>query len=83
MNNAKRVAQIEMLHSCAVFSKTGLWVCHTSYPNCAWDLVEAGLISPSKKITIAGQAALFLLEKGADPLPGLQNVVDLMAIPSP
>lgn len=61
--------QISMLEACKIFTDTGEWNGIFSYPNAGWDLVRQGLVTEDKKITIAGRAALWFLNKGDDPLP--------------
>ena len=59
--------QIAMLQACAAFTDSGEWKGIFTYPNCGWDLVQSGLVTEDKKITISGRAALYLLNKGPDP----------------
>ncbi|UWR13398.1 hypothetical protein [Sulfitobacter mediterraneus] len=75
MDEVKRAGQIRMLKACAVFTESGAWAVGPCYPNCAWDLVEMGLITPGKEITMSGRAALFLLSEGSDPLVATTSVV--------
>ncbi|HEC61057.1 MAG TPA: hypothetical protein ENI27_02255 [bacterium] len=65
--NIKRNDQIKLLSACAKYSDTGDWCGEFTYPNCGWDLVQQGLVADDKKITPAGRAALWLLDKGEDP----------------
>lgn len=66
----KRSDQLKMLEACLKFTETGEWEgMFFTYPNCGWDLVQQGLATEDKKITMAGRAALWFLEKGPDPLP--------------
>jgi hypothetical protein len=73
----KRSDQIAMLETCRVYTDTGIWKGIFSYPNCGWDLVCSGLVTADKKITVAGRAALFLLEKGDDPTPDSKASVEV------
>jgi len=75
VDDVKRADQIRMLKACAVFTENGAWAVGPSYPNCAWDLVEMGLITPGKEITMSGRAALFLLSEGSDPLAAPTPIV--------
>ena len=63
----KRSDQICLLETCAKFTETGKWEGLFSYPNCGCDLVQQGFVTEDKKITQAGKAALWLLNKGPDP----------------
>ena len=65
----KQSDQIALLEKCRNYTDTGKMEGIFCYPNCGWDLVQCGLATGDKKITIAGRAALFLLGKGDDPLP--------------
>jgi len=56
-----------MLEASLKFTETGEWKGMFSYPNCGWDLVQQGLVTEDKRITMSGRAALWLLEKGPDP----------------
>lgn len=71
MSESRRFAQIAMLRACARFTSSGVWVAPPTYPNCAWDMIEAGLIRPDKRITLSGRVALFMLGEGPDPMPVL------------
>lgn len=62
----KRNDQICLLEVCAKFTETGKWEGLFSYPNCGYDLVQQGFVTEDKKITQAGKAALWLLNKGPD-----------------
>jgi hypothetical protein len=68
MSNFKRECRIRMLKACSTFAVTGVWDGRPYYPNCAWDMVEMGLVTPSKEPTFAGRVALYLLGVGEDPL---------------
>ncbi len=68
MGDFERECQIRMLKACFVFEDTGIWNGSTYYPNCAWEMVELGLVTPSKKLTFAGRVALYLLGDCHDPL---------------
>ena len=67
MDDLKRLDQIKLLELCDKFTKTNEWEGTFTYPNCGYDLVQQGLVSEDKKITMSGRAALFLLSKGEDP----------------
>lgn len=70
----KRSDQIKLLEACAEFEKTGEWRGSFTYPNCGWDLVRQGLVTPDRKLTTAGRAALWFLDKGEDPTDGASSV---------
>lgn len=71
MPESRRFAQIVMLRACADFTSSGVWVAPPTYSNCAWDMIEAGLIKPDKRITLSGRVTLFMLGEGPDPMPVL------------
>ena len=71
----KKSDQIKMLETCRTYTDTGEWKGMFSYPNAGWDLVQQGLVTEDKKITIAGRAALWMLGKGDDPLPASKSFV--------
>ncbi|UWR10963.1 hypothetical protein [Sulfitobacter mediterraneus] len=77
MSDFKRECQIKMLKACAQYSETGVWSGEIYYPNCAWDMVEMGLVTPSKEVTLAGRVALFLLGEGEDPLSQSASIYEL------
>ena len=77
----KRSDQIKLLEACAEFEKTSKFPPMLSYPNCGWHLVQQGLVTPDKKLTIAGRAALWLLDKGDDPTDGGSSIS--LSIPLP
>ena len=63
----KRSDQIHLLEICARVMDTGEQEGTFTYPNCGYDLVQQGLATEDRKVTIAGRATLWLLGKGADP----------------
>ena len=63
----KRGDQVRLLTACASFTETGVFEGMFTYPDCGWDLVQQGLATEDRKITMAGKAVLWLLEKGPDP----------------
>lgn len=65
--NIKRNDQIRLLEITAKFADTGKWEGMYAYPNCGWDLIQQGLVTEDKKMTNAGRAALWMLDKGPDP----------------
>jgi len=65
----KQSDQVRMLEACAKFTDSGEPIRIFSYPNCGWDLVQSGLVTQDCKITTAGRAALYLMDKGEDPFP--------------
>lgn len=65
----KRSDQVAMLEACRNFTDTGKWEGLFTYPNCGWDLVQSGLATEDRKITQAGRAALWFLDKAPDPIP--------------
>ncbi|MFK7837213.1 MAG: hypothetical protein AB8B60_13425 [Sulfitobacter sp.] len=73
MAENKREAQIDLLCACATLAANGRWHAPHIHPNGVWDLVEAGLITPQKKLTLAGRMTLFLLGKADDPLNASQD----------
>lgn len=81
-NGLKMSDQIALLEACKVFTDTGEWKGLFSYPNCGWDLVQSGLVTEDKKITISGRAALWFLGKGEDPIPASKSFYDI-TIPLP
>ena len=62
----KRSDQIRTLESCRDFTDTGEASWGFAYPGCGYDLVCMGFVTENKRITKAGRAALWLLEKGED-----------------
>lgn len=70
----KRSDQICLLNACAEFERTGKFPPMFSYPNCGWHLVQQGLVTPDAKLTIAGKAALWLLDMGDDPTGGGSSI---------
>ncbi len=70
----KQKDQIAMLEACKEFTDYGKNLNLFSYPNCGWDLVQQGLVTEDKKITIAGRAALWFLDKGDDPTNSASSV---------
>ena len=60
MTDLKRSDQLRMLGACCEKTDTGEWRGLFTYPNCGYDLFEAGLVEADGKITTAGRAALFL-----------------------
>jgi hypothetical protein len=71
----KRSDQIALLEACAHFTDTGEWRALFTYPECGWNLVQLGLATEDRKITPAGRFALWVLDKGGDPLPAVQSFV--------
>jgi hypothetical protein len=69
MGDMKKPDQIALLEACRNYTDTGEWKGLFTYPNCGWDLVQSGLVTEDKKITVAGRAALWFLGKGDDPTP--------------
>jgi hypothetical protein len=65
--NLKRSDQIKLLKICEKYTDTGEQQGTFTYPNCGWDLVQMGLATENTKITVAGRAALWLLNLSADP----------------
>jgi len=65
-DNLKQKDQIHLLEICAKFTDTGEWEGTFTYPNAGYDLVQQGLVTEDKKITIAGRAVLWFLDKGPD-----------------
>ena len=63
----KQSDQVRLLEVCQKYTDTGVWAGIFSYPNCGCDLVQQGLVSEEKKITVAGRAVLWFLGKGDDP----------------
>lgn len=80
MDEIKKSDQIALLQACQVFTDTGKWKGLFSYPNCGWDLVQAGVVTADKKVTLAGRAALWFLGKGEDPIPHSNSFYE-MSIP--
>jgi hypothetical protein len=70
----KRSDQIRLMEACAEFEKTGSFPPMFSYPNCGWDLVRQGLVTQDRKLTVAGKAALWFLDKGEDPTDGGSSI---------
>lgn len=66
-DDIKRLDQIALLKTCRDFTDTGEWHGIFCYSNCGGDLLRQGLVTEDKKITIAGRAALYLLNEGDDP----------------
>lgn len=66
-DSLKMSDQKTMLDACRIFTDTGEWKPMFSYPGCGWDLVQCGLVTEDKKITVAGRWALWVLGKGEDP----------------
>ncbi len=66
-NTLKQKDQIHLLEKCKEFTDYGKDIHIFTYPNCGWDLVKQGLVTEDQKITIAGRAALWFLNKGEDP----------------
>jgi hypothetical protein len=70
----KQKDQIAMLKGCLAFTKYGKFPPMFSYPNCGWDLVQQGLATQDKEITIAGKALLWHLgEINEDPTDGASS----------
>ncbi len=63
----KRNDQINLLKRWLIFSDNGEFTGCFPYPQCGYDLVQQGLVTEDKKITVAGRACLWLLEKSEDP----------------
>lgn len=78
----KKSDQIRLLEACAKFEETGQFPPVFSYPNCGWDLVRQGLVTQDRKLTIAGKAALWLLDKGDDPTDGGSSVSFSISLPA-
>lgn len=78
----KRSDQIRLLEACAEFEKKGTFPPMFSYPNCGWDLVRQGLVTQDKKLTIAGRAALWFLDKGDDPTDGGSSISFNIPLPT-
>lgn len=66
-NSLKQSDQIRLLKVVKKYTETGEWEGIFSYPNCGVDLVKMGLATEDKKITPAGEAALWLLGEAPDP----------------
>lgn len=73
----KRSDLTAMLEACRTFTDTGDWPGLFTYPGCGWDLVQMGLATQDKRITTAGRAALYLMQKGDDPLPESKSFVSI------
>ena len=67
MPSLKQVDQIALLEACLKFTECGIFLSLFTYPQCGWDLVRQGLVTEDRKITIAGRALLFHLDKCPDP----------------
>lgn len=70
----KKSDQIRLLEACAELEATGNFPRIFTYPNCGWDLVRQGLVTQDRKLTVAGKAALWFLDKGDDPTDGASSV---------
>lgn len=67
----KRADQIALLKVVLQLEQTGEWKGIFTYPNCGWDLVQSGLVTEDKKLTVAGKAVLYLLgDDSCDPTSG-------------
>ena len=66
-NKLKQNDQIRLLEVCNKFTDTKDWEGIFTYPNCGHDLLLQGLVAKDGKITNAGKAALWFLDKGSDP----------------
>jgi hypothetical protein len=66
-DSLKKSDQIRLLERSRDYTDSGNFDGCFTYPNCGWDLVQQGLVTKDRKITIAGRAALWLLGKGSDP----------------
>lgn len=77
MSEEKRAAYIRMLKATAHNTDKGVWVAPPVCHNCAWELAEAGLVTPSREITLAGRIALFLLNEGPDPAHQHHRIMQL------
>ena len=70
-DTTKRADQIKLLRHCwdvSRNSRVDLYI--ITYPQCARDLLDSGLVFGDGRITTAGMAALYLLgEDAADPTP--------------
>ena len=70
----KRNDQIRLLETVQKHTDTGEWEGGFTYPNCGYDLVQQGLATEDKKITMPGRAALWLLGKGEDPTDSASSI---------
>jgi len=70
----KQKDQIAMLEAARDFTDGKEFPGMFSYPECGWDLVQQGLATEDRKITIAGRAALWFLDKGDDPTDSASSV---------
>jgi hypothetical protein len=67
MSDLKKSDQIRLLENQLVYTDTGKSEGMFTYPNCPFDLYTQGLVTDEGKITIAGRALLWHLNKGPDP----------------
>jgi hypothetical protein len=74
IDTLKQKDQIGMLEGCIVKEKTGEFPGMFAYPGCGYDLVQQGLATEDQKITIAGRALLWHLDKGEDPTESASSV---------
>ena len=70
----KQKDQIAMLESARDFTDGKEFPGIFSYPGCGYDLVSQGLATEDRKITIAGRAALWFLNKGEDPTDSASSI---------